>query len=79
MAKAAAIAVRLPKPLDDRLREVAERSGQTMSYFVAEALLEYLDDLEDERLAIEAFREHVRSGEDPIPAEEVYRELGISA
>lgn len=40
-------AVRLPDELYQRLRTLAGQTGRTAAFYVREAVLEYLDDLED--------------------------------
>lgn len=45
------IAVRLPEEIEQRLDALAKATGRSKSYYVREAILEYLDDLEDFYLA----------------------------
>ncbi len=45
------LAVRLPEAMEDRLANLANRTGRTKSFYVREAIAEYLDDLEDIYLA----------------------------
>ena len=49
--------VRLPENLYDRLGKLAHNTGKTKSFFVKEAVLEYLEDLEDLYLAKQALKE----------------------
>jgi RHH-type transcriptional regulator, rel operon repressor / antitoxin RelB len=53
--------VRLPDDLDTRLDHLSEITGRSKAYYVKEALLEYLDDIEDIYLA-EREIEAVRAG-----------------
>jgi RHH-type rel operon transcriptional repressor/antitoxin RelB len=55
------IAVRLPKELEERLTALAQKTGQSKSHLVRQALFSYLDDLEDRYLAAERL-------ESPLPA-----------
>ena len=71
------LAVRLPKEIDDRLSRLARETGRTKSYYVREALLRYLDDLEDAYLAEAAYEHFLASKEEAIPIEEVERNLGL--
>ena len=71
------LAVRLPKEIDDRLTRLAKETGRTKSYYVREALLRYLDDLEDAYLAEAAYERFLASKEEAIPIEEVERNLGL--
>ena len=45
------IAVRLPSEIEDRLDTLAKETGRTKTFYVREAILEHLDDLEDVYLA----------------------------
>jgi len=71
------LAVRLPKEIDDRLSRLARETGRTKSYYVREALLRYLDDLEDAYLVEAAYERFLASKEEAIPIEEVERNLGL--
>lgn len=45
------LAVRLPEAIEDRLTALAKATGRTKTFYVREAILEHLDDLEDLYLA----------------------------
>ena len=45
------LTVRLPKEIEDRLERLARETGRTKTYYARQAILEYLDDLEDINLA----------------------------
>ena len=45
------LAIRLPQEIESRLSALAEKTGRTKTYYAREAILEYLDDLEDFYLA----------------------------
>ena len=47
------LAIRLPKDIEERLTNLAERTGRTKTYYAREAILEHLDDLEDLYLSID--------------------------
>jgi predicted DNA-binding protein len=44
------LAVRLPPEIEQRLQSLAERTGRSKAFHAREAILRYLDVLEDERL-----------------------------
>jgi RHH-type rel operon transcriptional repressor/antitoxin RelB len=70
------IAVRLPAVIEKRLDRLAKRTGRTKSFYVREALLSHLDNLEDIYIA-EKRLEDLRAGRShTIPLEEVMREHG---
>jgi RHH-type rel operon transcriptional repressor/antitoxin RelB len=71
------LAIRLPEKLEKRLDRLAKRTGRTKTYYAREAILQYLDDLEDVYLAEKAL-EDIRSGRSkPIPLEKVMRRYGM--
>jgi RHH-type rel operon transcriptional repressor/antitoxin RelB len=47
------LAIRLPEEIERRLAELAERTGRTKTYYAREAILEYLDEIEDRYLALD--------------------------
>lgn len=67
------IAVRLPSKIEKRLEKLARKTGRTKTFYVREAILQYLDDLEDYHLAAQRLEENL-SG---VPLEEVERRLGL--
>jgi len=72
------LAVRLPKEIENRLDTLAEKTGRTKTYYVREAILEHLEDLEDVYLAEQTLAE-IRAGKQKtIPIEELATKYGIS-
>ncbi len=45
------LALRLPEDIDARLTALAKKTGRTKSFYAREAIVEYIDDLEDLYLA----------------------------
>ena len=41
------LAIRLPEEIESRLDALAKATGRTKTFYAREAILEYLDDLED--------------------------------
>ena len=71
------IGIRIPKSIGQRLDTLAKRSGRTKTFYIREAILEHLDDLEDIYFA-EKVLQRVRSGEEPISSlDEVEHRLGL--
>lgn len=68
------LAIRLPKDIEDRLEALAHKTGRSKSYYVREAILEHLDDLEDYYLAVARLEENLPG----IPLDEVERQLGLA-
>jgi RHH-type rel operon transcriptional repressor/antitoxin RelB len=57
------LAIRLPQAVEKRLEKLARRTGRTKTFYVRQAILEHLDDLEDIYLA-ERVLERIRSGDE---------------
>jgi RHH-type rel operon transcriptional repressor/antitoxin RelB len=73
------LAIRLPLAVEKRLEKLARRTGRTKTFYVREAILQHLEDLEDLYLA-EAALERIRSGEDrTIPLKDVIKRHGLSS
>jgi RHH-type rel operon transcriptional repressor/antitoxin RelB len=71
------LAIRLPADIEERLNALAKVTGRTKTFYVREAILEHLDDLEDIYLA-EKRLEDIRVGrEETIPLEQVERDLDL--
>jgi RHH-type rel operon transcriptional repressor/antitoxin RelB len=47
------LAIQLPPDVEQRLKVVAERTGRSQSEHAREAILRYLEDLEDALIALE--------------------------
>lgn len=70
-------AIQLPEEAYERLKSLAEAKGQSPTDFMSEALLEYIEDLEDVIRAEEIMRK-IESGESrTYTLEEVERRLGL--
>ena len=70
------IAVRMPAEVEARLDRLSKRTGRTKTYYVREAVVEHLADLEDLYLAEEEVRA-IRAGAKTYSLEEVKAELGL--
>jgi len=67
------LAIRLPDAIEERLTALANETGRTKTTLAREAILEYIDDLEDYYLA----EARARRNRKTIPLTEVERELGL--
>jgi RHH-type rel operon transcriptional repressor/antitoxin RelB len=71
------LAIRLPQSIEERLEKLARRTGRTKTYYAREAILEYLDDLEDQYLA-EGVLGRVRRGEErTVPLKAALKRHGL--
>ena len=71
------LAIRLPPSIEKRLEKLARRTGRTKSFYVRQAILEHLDDLEDLYLAEQALERIRRGDEHTIPLEDALRRHGV--
>ena len=46
------LAIRISHDIENRLQHLAQKTGRTKTYYAREALLRYLEDMEDEYLAL---------------------------
>ncbi|MFH0796286.1 MAG: anti-toxin [Candidatus Omnitrophota bacterium] len=67
------LAVRLPKEIENRIAVLAQQTGRTKTFYVREAILEYLDDLEDLYLAASRLEENLPG----ISLKEMEHRLGL--
>ncbi len=67
------LAIRLSEAIEARLAALASETGRTKTTLAREAILEYIDDLEDYYLA----EARARRNRKTIPLDEVERELGL--
>lgn len=67
------LAVRLPEKIDDRLNNLADKTGRTKTYYVKKAIEEFLEDKEDYLLAVSVLEQKNPS----VPLEKVIKDLGL--
>ena len=68
------LAIRLPDDIELRLASLAAETGRTKTALAREAILEYIDDLEDLYLA----ESRARLNRNTVSMEDVERELGLA-
>ena len=67
------LTIRLPAAIEKRLTALAKATGRTKTFYVLEAILEHLDDLEDLYLA----ESRVAQNSAAIALEEVMKRYGM--
>lgn len=72
------LAIRLPADVESRLDALAKATGRTKSFYVREAILEHLDDLEDLYLAEQRLIENRAGRSKTHSLEDVERDLGLA-
>jgi len=71
------LAIRLPQSVEKRLEKLARRTGRTKTYYVREAILQHLEEIEDVYLAERAL-ERIRSGKArTIPLKDAIKRHGV--
>lgn len=69
------LSIDLPEEIEARLERLAERTGRSKSFYVREAVLEKIEDMEDVYLAEEVL-ERIRKGDEKtLSAEDMWRGL----
>ncbi|MDO9013271.1 MAG: TraY domain-containing protein [Polynucleobacter sp.] len=72
------LAIRLPEEIELRLGNLAKKTGRTKTFYAREAILEYLDNLEDLYLA-EKRLSNIKNGKTKaIKLNQLERELGLA-
>jgi RHH-type transcriptional regulator, rel operon repressor / antitoxin RelB len=46
------LAIRISQDIENRLQHLAQKTGRTKTYYAKEAILRFLEDMEDEYLAL---------------------------
>ncbi|GLU32729.1 DUF6290 family protein [Trinickia caryophylli] len=73
-----AISIRLPEEVESRLSQLASLTGRSKTFYIREAIVEHLDDMEDLYLA-ERELEEIRAGRArTVPLEEVMKRYGMA-
>ncbi len=67
------LSIRLDPEIEERLRQLAEKTGRTKSFYVREAILEHLEEMEDRYLAIDRLEKPARR----LTLDEVEQELDL--
>ena len=67
------LSLRLPAEVEDRLSSLAQTTGRTKTYYAKEAILRYLDEMEDVYIALDRLE---KSGK-RWTQEEVEQQLGL--
>lgn len=71
------LAIRLPDEIENRLEELARKTGRTKTYYAREAILAHLEDMEDYYQAAESYQEYMAGKEKTVSLEEVEQDLGL--
>lgn len=72
------LSVRLPADIEDRLDRLAKATGRSKAFYVHQALVEHLEELEDVYLAERRSTDNRTGKSRTYTLEEVERELGMA-
>ena len=72
------LAIRLPIEVENRLDALAQATGRTKTFYVREAILEHLDDIEDLYLAEQRLIDSRAGRSKTHTLDEVERSLGLA-
>jgi RHH-type rel operon transcriptional repressor/antitoxin RelB len=72
------LAIRLPHAEEVRLAELATKTGRTKTYYARQAIIEYLDDLEDFYLAEQRLLDVNAGKEGIVSLKEVLKKYGLA-
>ncbi len=73
------LALRLPEEIEERLNDLAKKTGRTKSFYARQAILEHLDDLEDIYLAEERLEALQAGRSRTYTLEEVMERHGVDS
>ena len=73
------LAIRLSEEIEDRLAALAKATGRTKTFYAREAILKYIDDLEDIYLAEKRLEDIKANRSTTIPLEDVMRRYGLES
>lgn len=71
------LAIRLPPEIESRLEALAKKTGRTKSYYVREAILEHIGDLEDLYLAEKRLATLRKGKSDTVALAELMTRYGV--
>ena len=72
------LAIRLPPDIESRLDRLAKKTGRTKTFYAREAIVEYLDDMEDLHLAERRYAALASSKSRTMSLEEAEQLLGLA-
>jgi len=71
------LAIRIPKEIEERLEQLAQKTGRTKTFYAREAIMEHIEDLEDYYLAAEVLARVRKGKEKTVPIETLIKRYGL--
>ena len=71
------LAINLPEKIEERLERLARRTGRTKAYYIRQAVIEHLQDIEDVEVADKRL-ENLRTGKTrTVPLSQLLKKHGV--
>jgi RHH-type rel operon transcriptional repressor/antitoxin RelB len=74
----AVLTIQLPADIERRLQNLASATGRTVSFYVQQAVLGHIDDLEDLQMAEQRIADIHAGRTTTVPIEDVMKKHGLS-
>ena len=71
------LAIRLPAEIEQQLADLAKKTGRTKTFYAREAILNYLEDMEDSIIAEKAMAAFKKSGRKTVPLSDMLKRYGM--
>ncbi|HEX8949476.1 MAG TPA: ribbon-helix-helix protein, CopG family [Dissulfurispiraceae bacterium] len=71
------ISIRLPEKIEKRLDRLAAKTGRSKTYYVTEAIIEHLGDIEDSYLAAKRLEDVMKGKSRTFTLDEARKKLGL--
>lgn len=71
------ISIRLPEDIEKRLNRLAAKTGRSKTYYVTEAIIEHLGDIEDSYLAAQRLEDVMKGTSRTFTLDEARKQLGL--
>ena len=71
--------IRLPNEIENRLEKLSSKTGRSKSFYVKEAILEHLDDIEDVYLAEKRLEDVSAGRTQNIPLQKIMNKYGMDS
>jgi len=73
------LAISLPEKIEERLERLAKRTGRTKAYYIRQAVVEHLQDLEDVEVADKRLENLPRGKTRTVPISQLLKKHGVDA
>ena len=71
------LAVRIPEEMELRLIDLCKKTHRSKSYYVKQALAEFLEERAEIEEAVEAYKEYLSSGKKGLTLDEMKKKYGF--